>query len=106
MDPTTHLDGPAFDNAFDELVETVTALRPGSINTAQTRGLENSTETAPYCAGTTPTGSIASSATFGSMGSIGDAGVGDAEPVLSRAHLLASVLRCSLTHRAVDSPGC
>lgn len=97
MDPATRLDGPAFDDAFNELVESIAILRGWFAEHGPDPWVHELDRDLALLRRYEAHGLDRFLGHFGSMGSIGDVGVGDVEPVLSRAHLLARVLRRSLT---------
>ena len=97
MDPATRLDGPAFDDAFNELVESIAILREWFAEHDPDLWVRELDRDLALLRHHDAHGLDRFLGHFGSMGSIGDVGLGDVEPVLSRAHLLARVLRRSLT---------
>ena len=97
MDPATRLDGPAFDDALNELIESITILRGWFAEHDPDPWVHELDRDLALLRRHEALGLDRFLGHFGSMGSIGDVGVGDVEPVLSRAHLLARVLRRSLT---------
>ena len=97
MDPTTHLEGRAFDDALDELVEVLTSLRARFARRGPTPWVRELDRDLTLLRRHQAHGLDRFLGHFGSMGSIGDVEIGAPEPLLSRAHLLATVLRRSLT---------
>ncbi len=96
MDPSTQLDGQAFDDAFSELVESLVALREWFDANGPRHWMHELDQDLALLRRHDAYGLDRFLSHFGSMGSIGDIGVGGAESRLSRAHLLATILRRSI----------
>lgn len=96
MDPTTHLEGTGFDEALDELIGCLTGLRTWCATHGQDIWVRELERDLALLRQHDAYGLDRFLGHFGSMGSIGDIGVQEAEPILTRAYLLATVLRQSL----------